>query len=186
MDCSLPLFSIHGIFQARVLEWAAISSSRGSSRPRDRTWVSCIAGRRFYRLSHQGSHPSLAKGWGKQKVLLAIPLPHFGQIATKYLYPISQLGSKGRFIFQPISLLSSRKWGRGMDIVTLQFPNRTVISRWNMEPVFHPPSCRCRQGSSTLVGVAALVGWSRSWISTSSLQASSGSKMAPGWVLHTL
>ena len=35
------------IFQARVLEWVAISSSRGSSWPRDRTWVSRITGRRF-------------------------------------------------------------------------------------------------------------------------------------------
>ena len=37
----------HGVFQARVLEWVAISFSRGSSWPRDRTWVHCIAGRRF-------------------------------------------------------------------------------------------------------------------------------------------
>ena len=36
-----------GILQARILEWVAISFSRGSSRPRDRTWVSCIAGRLF-------------------------------------------------------------------------------------------------------------------------------------------
>ena len=36
MDCSLPGFSVHGIFQARVLEWVAISFSRGSSQPRDR------------------------------------------------------------------------------------------------------------------------------------------------------
>ena len=47
MDCSLSASSIHGIFQARVLEWIAISFSRGSSRPRNRTWVSCIAGRCF-------------------------------------------------------------------------------------------------------------------------------------------
>ena len=47
MDCSLPGFSIHGIFQARVLEWGAISFSRGPSWPRDRTRVSRIAGRRF-------------------------------------------------------------------------------------------------------------------------------------------
>ena len=45
--CSLPGSSIHGIFQARVLEWVAISFSRGSSLPRDRTRVSCIAGRLF-------------------------------------------------------------------------------------------------------------------------------------------
>ena len=47
MDCSPPGSSIHGIFQARILEWVAISFSRGSSRPRDQTQVSCIAGRRF-------------------------------------------------------------------------------------------------------------------------------------------
>ena len=47
MDCSLPGSSICGIFQARVLEWVAISFSRGSSQPRDRTWVSHIASRHF-------------------------------------------------------------------------------------------------------------------------------------------
>ena len=47
MDCSLPGSSVHGIFQARVLEWGAISFSRGSSQPRDPTWVSLIAGRHF-------------------------------------------------------------------------------------------------------------------------------------------
>ena len=47
MDCSLPSSSIYGIFQARVLEWVAISFSRGSSQPRDQTQVSRIAGRRF-------------------------------------------------------------------------------------------------------------------------------------------
>ena len=40
MDCSPPVSSVHGIFQAGVLEWVAISSSGGSSRPRDQTWVS--------------------------------------------------------------------------------------------------------------------------------------------------
>ena len=41
--CSLPGSYVHGIFQARVLQWVAISSSRGSSWPRDRTCVSCIS-----------------------------------------------------------------------------------------------------------------------------------------------
>ena len=47
MDCSLPGSSVHGIFQARVLEWVSISFSRGSSQSRDQTCVSSIAGRRF-------------------------------------------------------------------------------------------------------------------------------------------
>ena len=47
MDCNLPGSSVHGILQARLLEWVAISFSRGSSQPRDWTCVSCISGRRF-------------------------------------------------------------------------------------------------------------------------------------------
>ena len=47
MDYCLPGSSVHRILQARILEWVAISFSRGSSRPRDWTWVSCIAGRFF-------------------------------------------------------------------------------------------------------------------------------------------
>ena len=47
MDCSPPGPSVHGILQARTLEWVAVSFSERSSRPRDRTWVSCIAGRFF-------------------------------------------------------------------------------------------------------------------------------------------
>ena len=47
MDCSLPRSSVHGIFQARILEWVAISFSRGSYQPRDQTWVSRIEGRWF-------------------------------------------------------------------------------------------------------------------------------------------
>ena len=46
-DCSLPGSSVYGILQARILEWIAIPFSRGSSQPRDRTLVSCIAGRFF-------------------------------------------------------------------------------------------------------------------------------------------
>ena len=44
MDCSPPGSSVHGIFQARILEWVATHSSRGSSWPRNWTRVSCIAG----------------------------------------------------------------------------------------------------------------------------------------------
>ena len=44
---SLPGSSVHGILQTRILEWVAIPFSRGSSPPRDRTQVFCIAGRIF-------------------------------------------------------------------------------------------------------------------------------------------
>ena len=44
MDYSPPGFSLHGILQARILEWVAIPFSRRSSQPREKTRVSCIAG----------------------------------------------------------------------------------------------------------------------------------------------
>ena len=57
MDWSPPGSSVHGISQARILEWVAMPSSRGSSWPRDRTYVSCITGRFF----------TLWATWGAQK-----------------------------------------------------------------------------------------------------------------------
>ena len=47
VDCSPPGSSVHGILQARILEWVTISLSRGSSQPKDRTQVSLIADKRF-------------------------------------------------------------------------------------------------------------------------------------------
>ena len=43
MDYSLPGSSVHASFQARILDWATISFSRGSSQPRDQTYVSCVS-----------------------------------------------------------------------------------------------------------------------------------------------
>ena len=47
MDCSLPNSTVHGILQARILEWVAIPFSRESFQPRGQTCVSCITGRCF-------------------------------------------------------------------------------------------------------------------------------------------
>ena len=55
VDCSLPGSSVHGILPARILEWVAISYSKGSSQPTDWTWVSCIGRWILHHLSHQGS-----------------------------------------------------------------------------------------------------------------------------------
>ena len=60
VDCSPPGSSVHGVRQARILEWVAMPSSRESSQPRDRTQVSCIAGGFFIiwasREAHQWSY----------------------------------------------------------------------------------------------------------------------------------
>ena len=53
MDYTLPGSFVHGILQATILRWVAIPFSRGSSQPRDRTWVSCIGRQSLYHLRHQ-------------------------------------------------------------------------------------------------------------------------------------
>ena len=62
MDCSLPGSSVHGITQARILEWVAISSSRESSQPRDQTCIShisCITGGFFTHWSTWEAQPEI-------------------------------------------------------------------------------------------------------------------------------
>ena len=82
MDCNPPGSSVDGIFQARILEWVAISFSRGLSPPRDWTHVSCIVGGFF-------THWAIREAWkniktqislcGERKVFplfLLVTLPH--------------------------------------------------------------------------------------------------------------
>ena len=68
MDCSPLGSSVHGIFQAWILAWVAISSSRGSFWPRDQTCISCISTLQAdsLLLSHQGSPYSMY--WVKKKI----------------------------------------------------------------------------------------------------------------------
>ena len=58
MECSQSDSSVHGILQARIMEWVAIPFSRGSSQPRDRTsisYVSCTGWQVLYHYHHLGS-----------------------------------------------------------------------------------------------------------------------------------
>ena len=81
VDYSPTGSSVHGILQARILEWVAISFSRGSSWPRDRTQVSCIVSRRFNiwatnwtELSNifqfQSTVTSLKQAWGTKTLII--------------------------------------------------------------------------------------------------------------------
>ena len=65
---SLPDSSVHGILQARILEWVAIFSSRGSSQPRDRTHISCVScvGRRM--LYHCATWGALCESYRERHV----------------------------------------------------------------------------------------------------------------------
>ena len=69
MGCSPPGSSVHGILQARVLEWVAMPFSRGSSWPRDRTQVFCLAGNFFTVWATREAHslwPTPLNGYFRQ------------------------------------------------------------------------------------------------------------------------
>ena len=69
-DCNLSGSSVHAIFQARVLEWVAISFSRGPSQPRDWTRVSHIAGRCFMVWATREVHTILTFNYGISEEIL--------------------------------------------------------------------------------------------------------------------
>ena len=64
MDCNRPGSSVHGILQARILEWVAMPFSRGSSQPKDQTPGLLHCRQILYHLSHKGS-PTITAKWGQ-------------------------------------------------------------------------------------------------------------------------
>ena len=81
MDYSLPGSSVHAILQARILEWVAVSYSRGSSWPRDHIHVSCVSciGSRFFFFFFFFSHCATWEALGIQYIIVkscpALPNP---------------------------------------------------------------------------------------------------------------
>ena len=84
VDSNPPRFSVHGIFQARILEWVAISSSRESSWPKDRTCVSCIAGRFF--IAEPSGKPSLENSESQMFELMRLLFDFWATYSFLYLY----------------------------------------------------------------------------------------------------
>ena len=98
MACNLPDSSVHGIFQARILEWIAISFFRGSPQPRDWTRVFCITGR-FFTI------------WATGKFLLFLCIVHLRRppyLSLLFFGTLLQLGISFPFslAFHSSSLLS--------------------------------------------------------------------------------
>ena len=105
MDCSPP-FSVYGIFQARILHWVAISFSRGSSGPRDRTQICHIAAAAAAAAKSlqpcptlcdltDGSPPgSPVPGILQARTLEWVPLPSPSHIAGRCFYRLSPNGSQ--------------------------------------------------------------------------------------------
>ena len=114
MNCSLSGFFVHGIFQARILEWAAISYFRGSSQPRDQNYVSWIAGR-FLLLHHRGSHDTLLQQTKWTKTLCYLPKRHLPQT----LRPMLSSSSHSVVLLCLITLFSFIAWSSSAFILFL-------------------------------------------------------------------
>ena len=113
-DCSLPGSSVHGILQARILQWVAMPSSRGSSQPRDWTPVSCIASEFFYQQSPQGN-PERVVDWQNQfstkliQTSLLTPRILLCDFTTKMFYFILYLA---RLILSTLLIEYEHLWHR--------------------------------------------------------------------------
>ena len=130
LDCSPPGSSVHGITQARILEWVIISFSRGSSQLRDRTRDSCVAGGFF---NHGATWEALCDDWlginAIHRVFLAfslqntrLALPLIGRIRRLHLAieyergDVCYLQARARLLVQdlyhsfPLPLSPSNTW----------------------------------------------------------------------------
>ena len=105
VDCSLPDSSVHGLVQARILEWVAISFSKGSSQPRDHNWVSCTE---YYCYSHYVYGDEAGKR-------LAFPWGHFPEVTQL----VGEQGIKERLPPEstPLTIKSYRKRWKGDNLV---------------------------------------------------------------------
>ena len=147
-DCSQPGSSVHGISQGRILEWVAISFSRGFSWSRDQTQVPCTAGRFFYHLSHQGS--LTVKGMSVKMLRLDSsgkenPTKFLSSILTwSILYPkkSDEPAESGRpyqkrwhfgYVLNTISGNKNTNWRKGKD----RFPSKMSKDTKAAEPRKH-------------------------------------------------
>ena len=126
MDCSLPGSSVSGIFQARILKWVVISFSRGSSRPRDWTCASCIAGR-FFTAEPPGKPHADQSQWQKPvSTYQWQPLGFCTRKISKFCLPRHIIGKT----------ITSELWGIDLDCLRvcrsskLLEPEVSIMSWW--------------------------------------------------------
>ena len=111
MDSSQPSSSVHGIFQARILEWVTISFSRRSSWPRDRTRVSRIVGRRF----------TIWATWIIQSIKKK-KKSNYQNIQEEVILPNSYCETKITFITKPDKDITKKLWSSICDEYRCKYP----------------------------------------------------------------
>ena len=141
MDCSPPGSSVCGIFQARILEWVAISFSRGSSQPRYQTLVSCIAvrfftiyqGRPWDSVHTLNTYLTLFPLHFKTPFLLFFPRKHQPEysLTNQILTKIYTRGSwKGARLIKLLSNLTFRS------LISFQLPSTKLFKDTQLSLIF--------------------------------------------------
>ena len=137
-DCSLPGSSVHGILQARILEWLAIHFSRGFSRPRDWTLVFCIAGR-FFTIWATGIGGKLSLYWINLICNLNYSQKKFRVQIASLMKSIRYLKGENYQVYTNFF----RKWKREIfhnslyevNIVSLSKFNKSIAEKENYRPI---------------------------------------------------
>ena len=150
MDCSPPGSSVHGIFQARILEWVAIAFPRGSSWPRGWTRVSCIAGRFLTVCERYQLLSSFSLRWSWFLVCWAIfcwkldiwGVPFRDSVSYFNLFSLASSdtvgeGVGGRVVVA-MSCLVSAKWGGslGLSLASVDIGGRGLLLTAGWEEKF--------------------------------------------------
>ena len=108
-DCRSPASSVHGILQARILEWPlTIPFSRGSSQPRDQTWGSCIAGR-FFIVWATGKTLSRPKSFLSLEVIQESVIWHLMTIESNWRKAVPRFGTHRTLLLESVTEVS-QKW----------------------------------------------------------------------------
>ena len=168
-------YTVHGILQARILEWAAFPFSRGSFQPRDQTQVSRIAGEFFYHLSQQGK-PKIT-GVGSLSLLQLIFLTQESIRGLlhrrRILYQLSYWGSpKHKFI--PDNFLAQSGFlqrgvaGEWRDCM-VRLTRRCCTGRWGrgcQQQHLLPPSGQARPGQQRRLGKLSSTAASHTYMQT--------------------
>ena len=135
IDYSPPGSSIHGILQARILEWAVIPPSKGSSWPRDQTrsLLSPALAGRFFTTSTTWEAIAVQVGWAKMAGLLCSRINGFEEAQATQRSQAYMFQSKALLGFLPIAhiLLHTRGWG------SLRMTPATAV--WLQPPPSRPP-----------------------------------------------
>ena len=123
MDCSLPGSLVHGILQARMLEWVSVPFSRGSSWPRDRTQVSRFGRWVLYHQHHLGS--------GNNRYM-----------APKYTFLLEQVG---REIVSRLNFLVENAQNSPWNVIQIFIfmTGNLFKNPCNLHPLFRWENCRC-------------------------------------------